>query len=307
MNPFDVSRFGVVNILAKDLSSLPINMSKSVFLERVFERITEKMEGANVLFTLDAPFKLPNMKELHIHNSRDLEARFGAPAEWLGATIPDKGVIEVNVDDVFSNFEGIGGIDPVDFAESVGTVCSHEVGHLYLPGNHSAVQDSLMADGTHIAGKLGDGGDSLVFTDLQLDMMNVGIAAQQDPALFREWQNNDLAGLETLLDPATTGADAVGGLDFGGIEESFMPDPGVWGDFDPSVIDSISGLGDLSSYGELAGAFDLEGLEALSNDGFMEMFGDFDPSAIGDLGSNLPDGGEGLFDLLGELLSGIFG
>jgi hypothetical protein len=264
MVPFYTNRFGTININTKYLEELPEGLSFNDFLSSVLETMTAKLDGINIRIVQNSPVDLPNMKELYLINDNDQFAGV------LGLASPETGSALVNITDVWDSFMRLDGANLDAFSEAVGTVATHEIGHLYLPSGHSAFESSLMGEGPGITEMLADGGSALSFTDLQIQMVNCGVGYSQDPKLYTEWQNASLPDLEI-------------NYDFGGNDANVL-DQSIWGDFNPDLMDSIEGLGDLSVYGEMASSFDLGGLDSITADGITEMIsGCIDVESLGQL------------------------
>lgn len=321
MNPFNVSRFTTVNINTKFLTNIPGGIDRSEFLSTVLTTIRSKFANVNIRTVVDGNPTGLGVKNIVLHDNPNIDFSLGSEPSALGVALRSDEIAEVNIADIVNGVEGLAQINPQDFSEAVGTVVSHEMGHLFLPGGHSA-SGSIMDSGPNIANELLNGGDSLVFSGLQENLMNLTVASQGDKEFLSVLDHMDLGEFEHAVDmlSSTSGISSVDttiGLDLFNTDASQQLDSSLWGEFDPSIMDSVNSLGDLSEFGELASNFDLSaliapgadgvasmlsdlgGIEELadaSSEGFSALFGDLDGDGIMEIGGEL-------FEKLREILS----
>jgi len=292
MNPFDVSRFQTINLKAAQFESLPMNMTQDEFLSSVRETIVEKMSGVNTQVFVDFPYSMPGMKQINLVG--------GYGDGNLGDASTIDGIAKIYVENILN---ACGSVDVLP--EAVGTVASHEIAHLLLPGGpsmggHSIMNTSLIAEGPLISEHLMDGGKELFFTPLQTQLMNVKISAQKDPAILSYLENTSLVDWERSEEKMIEGFDQYMHAN---PELLYDLDPSIWGDFNPSIMDSIAGVGDLSIYGEFAESFDFSGMESGMSDGLAEALGFIDSDIAKEFAPELIDGGDSLVEGLLEIIS----
>ena len=287
----------------------------------MFETINNKFKNVNVRVVLDenAPGLID--KHLFLHNGQKIEGGITGVdnLDALGATLNfgDVSVAEVNINNIVDQVGSVAELGPVDFSQAVGSVCTHEMGHIFLPDGHSISNQSIMGNGSDVIPELFNGADHLAFTPLQEDLMNATIANQGDVEFMSLMDRMDLGEVEETANlvasiPDIAAESGVAELALADIDSIQQLDPSLWGGFDPSTMDSVSSLGDLSEFGELASNFDLGILTDAGAEGATIIFGDLDglenladagSEGISSLFSDVD--GDGIIDIAGELFDKI--
>lgn len=115
-----------------------------------------------------------DLRVVSIHNLSSLEA---LTPDTLGVAIRQADLGFVSVDEFQSP-------DLASLGEQIGTVASHEAGHLFLPSGHSVDRLNLINEGESLNETLRrDDGGSLEFTDVQKALIRGDIYVSPDAPL----------------------------------------------------------------------------------------------------------------------------
>ena len=154
---------------------------KIELMDTVKACMIEKFSGTGVIITEDSMTATQFLSEgnndlrvIALHNMEDV-----APITpgALGVAVHGTDLGFVSVDEFRAP-------DVRSLAEQIGTVASHEAGHLFLPHGHSIDSPNLMSEGDSLNETLTeDNGRSLAFTDVQKALIRGDIPFGQDVTL----------------------------------------------------------------------------------------------------------------------------
>jgi hypothetical protein len=197
---------------------------KAELIDTVKASMIEKFADTGVFITDDSmaatQFLLEGNTDLRviaIHNLPNLET---LTPESLGVAIR-------GADIGFVSVTGFQAPDISSLAEQVGTVASHEAGHLFLPPGHSVDNLNVMNDGENLNETLSrDNGGSLDFTDLQKALIRGDVQVSPEVSLEDvegTWISQESNETERDSDQNETDEPDHGGNDDNTVED----DPGA--------------------------------------------------------------------------------
>ena len=168
-------------ILLLDFSCLEhsSNLTRS-FNELVQSAVMQKFQGTGVVITTDPLLAFSYGPDSEVVQAFVHDGEFDfLSGSARGAADPHLQFAEVNVND-FS-------VDSTDaLAKQVGTVLSHEAGHVFLPDGHSIDHTNLMNTGPDLEDELASSnGDSLGFTEFQKSILRCEIQPPDGYSLAR--------------------------------------------------------------------------------------------------------------------------
>ena len=176
-----------MKVLYINFDYLKFDSGKQKFLEEhIINTIKDKFSDTEVFVTTSKEMahtivQHARPKTIFIHNDDELnisgEAGYGMRIH--------RDFAEVNVDQISQSlFNGDYEADLDIFGNQIGTIASHEAGHLFLPPGHSIVGVNLMSDGAvNNQYLLTNQMDKLQFTDFQKNIIRGDVQINEDASL----------------------------------------------------------------------------------------------------------------------------